>query len=99
MKTHEVVITKQATDILHQTINDLQSVSLLSADKVRSKFFHKFHQIQHDPLQSSKVVELQGMQGHFRVTTVLNHKIYFKVEEEKIIVLDILLENLPTQKG
>lgn len=99
MNTHEVLVTKQASEILHETINEHQQVSLLAADKVRTKFFHKLHSIQHHPLQGSKPIELQGMQGHFRVTTVLNYKIYYKVEESKIIILDILLDKLPGQKG
>jgi len=99
MNTHEVIISKQAADILHETINEHQQFSLLAADKLRTKLFHKIHLVKHDPLLSSKLVELQGMQGHFRVTNVLNYKIYYKVEETKIIILDIILDKLPRQRG
>ena len=59
---------------------------------MRNKIFHKLHLIHHHPLQGSKKVELANVEGHIRLATVLNFKIYYKVEDKRIIVLDLLLD-------
>lgn len=98
MNTHDVVFAKSAADRLHSIIGQLQEVSLLSAEKVRAKFFHKIHLIQHHPLQSSRQIDAKPLEGNIRVTTVLNYKIYYKVEENKIIILEILLDKEVAKK-
>ncbi len=98
MNKQEVIFSRQATQMLSSIVYALQEVSLLSAEKVRAKFFHKFHLIQHHPLQSSKPVALVSHLGHIRMTTVLNYKIYYKVEATRIIILDILLDKVIAQK-
>jgi hypothetical protein len=91
MNSHEFVFTQHALDVYRAIIEDLQQVSLLSAEKVRSRIMHKLHLIQHQPMQSSKKVEV-GLEGHFRVTTVLNYKIFYLLEPARICVVDILLD-------
>ena len=70
----------------------MQQVSLLSAEKVRTKILHKLHLIEHKPMQSSRQVELAGLEDHIRMATVLNYKIYYKLENDSVYVLDILMD-------
>jgi plasmid stabilization system protein ParE len=92
MNNHDFFFSHKAVDTFRQIILDMQEVSLVAAESVRAKIFHKLHLIQHHPLQSSKEIELSGINGHFRLTTVLNYKIYYKVEESRILVVDILTD-------
>lgn len=91
MNSSEFVFSNHATESLKAIIEDLQQVSLLSAEKVRSRIMHKLHLIQHQPMQSSKKVETT-IDRHIRVATVLNYKIFYMVEETRISVLEILLD-------
>jgi len=75
-----------------QIIMDMQQVSLLSAEKVRKRIIHKLHLIQHQPMQSSKEVTMSGLKGHYRSASVLNFKIFYMVEENRICVVDILMD-------
>jgi plasmid stabilization system protein ParE len=73
-------------------IQQVQEVSLLSAEKLRARIFHKLHLIHHHPTQGSKKLELPSVSGHIRQASVLNYKIYFKLEGHRIIVLEMLLD-------
>jgi hypothetical protein len=67
-------------------------VSLIAAERMRNKIFHKLDLIHHHPLHGSKKVEVANTPGHYRLATVLTYKIYYKVEDKRIIVMDILLD-------
>jgi plasmid stabilization system protein ParE len=100
MNTQEFFFTESAKEAFHNIILQVQQVSLIAAERVRSKIFHKIHLIHHHPLQSSKPIDLNGMEGHIRLTTVMNYKIYYLVEDERIIVLDLLMDKeLQQEKG
>jgi plasmid stabilization system protein ParE len=91
MTQHELIISVSAAEAFRDIIRDLQQVSLLSAEKVRSRIMHKLHLIQHQPMQASKKIEL-AHEGHFRCATVLNYKIYYQVASQKILVVSIVYE-------
>ncbi len=92
MNSYSFFFTQPAVESLQKMIEDVQEVSLLSAEKVRSRIFHKLHLLHHHPTQGSKKIDLPGVEGHLRLATVLNYKIYFKLESERIIVLDLLID-------
>lgn len=91
MNANEFIFSERAAEALRNIIGDLQQVSLLSAEKVRTKILHKLHLVQHQPMLASKKLEL-GIPGHFRTTTVLNYKIIYQVSENRIAVVDILMD-------
>ena len=92
MNSHEFYFTQNAADSFLRIIQDVQEVSLLSAEKVRSRIFHKLHLIHHHPSQGSKRIELPGVEGHMRLATVLNYKIYFRLEAQRILVMEMLMD-------
>lgn len=91
MTQNEFVISSGAAEAFRDIIRDLQQVSLLSAEKIRSRIMHKLHLIQHQPMQASKKVDL-SIDGHFRCASVLNYKIYYQVTQQKISVVSIVYE-------
>jgi hypothetical protein len=99
MAQHTVYFTQRSAESFRSLIYNLQEVSLLSAERVRSKILHKLHLIQHEPMQSSKKIELQHLDGHFRLTTILNYKIYYQVKEDSIYILEFLLDKNQRNSG
>jgi hypothetical protein len=91
MAQHEFIFSVSAAESFRDIIRDLQQVSLLSAEKVRSRIMHKLHLIQHQPMQASKKVEL-GIDGHFRCASVLNYKIYYQLTSTRIAVVAMVYE-------
>ncbi len=91
MTSSDFIFSQHAVDVFRGIIEDMQQVSLLSAEKVRTRILHKLHLIHHQPLQSSKKIEL-GLDGHFRVATVLHYKIFYKVEKDRVCIVDMLLD-------
>jgi plasmid stabilization system protein ParE len=99
MIVQEFYFTERARDSFRDVVAQLQQVSLIAAERVRNKIFHKLHLIHHHPLQGSKKIELT-IDGHFRVATVLDYKIYYLVDHDRIMVLEILQDkNLKQDKG
>ena len=92
MSQFNVYFTQRSADSFRALIYNLQEVSLLSAERVRAKILHKLHLVQHEPLQASKKFEMQNLEGHFRLTTILNYKIYYQVKEDSIYILEFLLD-------
>ena len=92
MNSYEFYFTPNAAESFLRIIQDVQEVSLLSAEKVRSRIFHKLHLIHHHPSQGSKRIELPGVEGHMRLATVLNYKIYFRLDAQRIIVMEMLMD-------
>ncbi len=96
MNSHDFYFTPHASESLQRMIQQVQEVSLLSAEKLRARIFHKLHLIHHHPTQGSKKMELPHLNGHIRQASVLNYKIYFKLEAQRIIVLEMLLDKSGT---
>ncbi|MEZ4798409.1 MAG: type II toxin-antitoxin system RelE/ParE family toxin [Flavobacteriales bacterium] len=92
MISHDVVFSQTAKASFEELFAHTQEASLISAEKLRAKIFHKLHQIKHHPLQGSKSMIVPGAEGNFRLATALNVKIYYKVEDSRIIVLELLLD-------
>lgn len=92
MNPHEVVFSATAKQSFEELFAHTQESSLISAEKMRAKVFHKIHQIKHHPLQGSKSMIVPGVEGNFRLATALNVKIYYKVEEGRVLILELLLD-------
>jgi hypothetical protein len=91
MASSELIFSSYAVEVFRNIVEDMQQVSLLSAEKVRTRILHKLHLIHHQPMQSSKKIEI-GLEGHFRVATVLNYKIFYKLENDRVCIVDMLLD-------
>ena len=92
MKQHELLISEKATESFREIIARTQEVSLVSAEKVRQKIMHKLHYIGHHPMQGTRKMEMPDAIGHIRLLQVLNYKIIFRLEEARIVVLDMLVD-------
>jgi hypothetical protein len=92
MNAHDFFFTPSAAEKFQAIVSHMQEVSLIAAERVRSRIIHKLHLIQHNPIQSSKKIELSGLEGHFRVAEVLNYKMFYFVDDSRIVLMDILLD-------
>jgi plasmid stabilization system protein ParE len=89
----DVIFSPHAENALRMIIQDVQEVSLLSAEKLRKKILHKIHLIQHQPNTASKKVTLStGVE--VRCATVMHYKIFYTIEETQILILEFLAEKL-----
>ncbi|MFZ4784336.1 MAG: hypothetical protein ACOYLH_02595 [Flavobacteriales bacterium] len=90
MNSQEMVFTAEAVNAFREIVANTQEISLIAAEKLRAKIFHRLHLIQHHPIQSSRQIDI-ALEGHFRLTTADNIKIYYKVEEGRTVILDLLV--------
>ncbi len=92
MNSSDLYFTKTAVKSFKEIIAHTQETSLIAAEKLRAKIFHKLRSIRHHPEQGSKAVIFEGLQGNYRLATALHVKIYFKVEEDRMVILEMILD-------
>ncbi|MFN8777675.1 MAG: hypothetical protein ACK5XV_13015 [Flavobacteriales bacterium] len=92
MNAYDFYLTPHAADTFRSIVSNMQEVSLIAAERVRSRIVHRLHLIHHNPMQASRKMELSGLDGHFRVADVLNYKMVYLVKENRIVLMDILLD-------
>ncbi|MFN6380598.1 MAG: type II toxin-antitoxin system RelE/ParE family toxin [Flavobacteriales bacterium] len=92
MNSSDLYFTSTAVKSFKEIIAHTQETSLIAAEKLRAKIFHKLRSIRHHPEQGSKAVIFEGLQGNYRLATALHVKIYFKVEEDRMVILEMILD-------
>jgi len=92
MNVHDFFFTPKAVETFQGIVMNMQEVSLIAAERVRSQIMHRIHLIHQHPMQSSKKIDLKGVNGHFRVAEVLNFRLYYQVDDASIVLMDILMD-------
>ncbi len=94
MNSPDLYFTKTAIKSFKSIIAHTQETSLIAAEKLRAKIFHKLRSVRHHPDQGSKPVLFEGIQGSYRLATALHVKIYYKVEDGRLVVVELLLDKV-----
>ena len=92
MNSPDLYFTKTAIKSFKSIIAHTQETSLIAAEKLRAKIFHKLRSVRHHPDQGSKPVLFEGIQGSYRLATALHVKIYYKVEDGRLVILEMILD-------
>jgi plasmid stabilization system protein ParE len=92
MNVSELYFTHHAAQAFRSCIEKIQQVSLIAAERTRNKMLHQLRALQHHPLQGSKKVEVGTGESQVRVAALMQYKVYYKVEDQRVIVLDFLLD-------
>lgn len=92
MAKKNVVIADRATNSLQRIIRSLKSTSLIGAEDTRTAVINHIRKLGVNYNSGSKPADFATLDGEFRSSVIWNYIIYFKVEEKRIVILDIILE-------
>lgn len=92
MAKYDVVISDKATGTLHRIIDQLKSTSLIGAEDARTQIINRIKKLCVNPMANSRQANFQTIDGNIRSALAWNYRIYYLIEDSRIVVLDIILD-------
>ena len=92
MAKKSVVIADRASNSLQRVVRQLKSTSLIGAEDARTAILNHIRKLSVNYNSGSKPADFATLDGEFRSSMIWNYIVYFKVEDNRLVVLDIILE-------
>lgn len=89
---YEIIVAPQAVKSFQELIEAAQAVSLVGAENARRTILTRLQQLALNPQGQTRKAQFKGMPGDVRSVQVLEYRIYFLVQIERIILLDCFLD-------
>lgn len=92
MSQYKVIISDRAFSSFRRIIDHVQSTSLIGAEDARTVVLNRIRKLGSNPTQQSRKAKFFNLEGDYRSVLAWNYRIYFKIEEKRVVVLDIILD-------
>jgi plasmid stabilization system protein ParE len=92
----EVVITDRAASSYRRIIYNLKKISRIGGD-AKAAILRKIRRLGTNPDMGSRQANFEKLDGVFKSVTVWDYKIYYKLEDEAVVILDIVIEKPGSQ--
>ncbi|NQX91491.1 MAG: type II toxin-antitoxin system RelE/ParE family toxin [Flavobacteriales bacterium] len=97
MSKKQVLITDRAYNAFRRIVQQVKTTSLIGAEEARTTILNRIRKICSNPAHGSREANFETLQGEYRSALAWNYRIYYKVEEDRLIVLDMIIdENVAT---
>lgn len=87
-----MIISDRAFNSFRRIIDNVQSTSLIGAEDARTVVLNRIRKLAFNPTQQSRKAKFFNLEGDYRSVLAWNYRIYYKVEEKRVIVLDVILD-------
>ena len=88
-----VIIADRAMTSMARIIHHLQGASLIGAEKSKDEILSVIRSLGRNPAPSGmRKARFDAEFGDVRSTLAHNHRIYYLVEEARIVILDVILD-------
>ena len=89
----EVIISDRAVKAFERIIVALQGQSLIGAEKAKDEILARIGKLGERPKPSeARKAKLDAIEGEFWSVLTHNHRIYYLIELNRIVVVDIILD-------
>lgn len=96
---YKVIIADRAVSSLRRIVSNLKRVSLIGGEDAREALMHRIKRLSVNPEAGSRKAKFEKLKGDFRSLVVWgDYRIYYKVEEDRVIVLDVILDKEGSKK-
>ncbi len=89
---YEIAIAPRAVEAFKEVIEAAQATSLIGAENARRAVLNRLQELALSPQVGTRKAQFKGMPGDVRSAQVLEYRIYFLVQIERITVLDCFLD-------
>ena len=89
---YEIVAAPQAVKAFQELIEAAQAKSLVGAENARRAILNRLQELALNPQSQTRKANFRGMPGDVRSVSVLEYRVYFIVQVERVIVLDCFLD-------
>lgn len=92
MSQYNVILCERAVESLKNLLDSVRSTSLIGAEDARTVLVQRIKKLAANPLLQSRKAKFYSLDGDFRSVLAWNYRIYYKIEDHDVIVLDIILD-------
>jgi len=99
MSKRQVIISDRALNAFQRIIQQVKTNSLVGAEDARTSIINRLRKLGANAAINTRVANFATLEGEFRSALAWNYRIYFKVEPNRIIVLDMILDKENAETG
>jgi|TARA_B110000211_G_C13630514_1_gene357184 plasmid stabilization system protein ParE len=89
----EVLISDRAVKAFERIVLSLQGQSLIGAEKVKDEILGRVRKLgEHPKPSAARKAKFDAIEGDFWSVLTHNHRIYYLIEEKRVVVVDIILD-------
>ncbi len=92
MAAYKVIITDRAYNSFRRILDVVRSTSLIGAEDARVVVLNRMKKLASNPEIQSRKAKFFNLEGDYRSVLAWNYRIYYKLEEKRVIVLDVILD-------
>lgn len=92
MSQYPLIIADKACESFKTLIENVRSTSLIGAEDARTVILNRLRKVGINPNQQSRKAKFSSLDGDYRSVLAWNYRIYFKMESDRVIVLDMILD-------
>lgn len=87
-----VILSDRAANTIRRIVTRTQETSLIGGEEVREAIFNRLKSLSLHPETDSRKAKFDRLDGNYRSLLLWDYRIYYKVEEDRVVVLDVILE-------
>lgn len=92
MAAYKVIITDRAYNSFRRILDVVRATSLIGAEDARIVVLNRMKKLASNPVNQSRKAKFFSLEGDYRSVLAWNYRIYYKVEEKRVIVMDVILD-------
>ncbi len=92
MKNRKIIISDRAVNSLKRIVAKHQQNGFLGADKAKEAILSRLRRLTVNAEKDSRKAKFGSLDGDYRSVLAWNYRIYYRLEDEEIHVLDIFLD-------
>lgn len=93
MSKPKIIVSDRAVNSMRRLLDTIKSTSLIGAEEARTVIMNRIRKLAANPSAAdSRKANFVTLEGEFRSILAWNYRIYYKVNEGQVVVLDIFLD-------
>lgn len=92
MSQYKIVFCDRSVNAFRRVLENVKSTSLIGAEEARGVILQVIRRLSSNPIQNARKAKFFSLEGDYYSILAWNYRIYYKVEEKRVIVLDIILD-------
>ncbi|MFT4679246.1 MAG: mRNA-degrading endonuclease RelE of RelBE toxin-antitoxin system [Flavobacteriales bacterium] len=85
-------MSDRAVSSLHRIVMSLKSVSLIGGEDARTAVVHRIKKLTNNPAKGCRKANFEKLAGEYYSLLIWDYRVYFKIEESRVVVLEIIVD-------
>lgn len=90
---HKVIVSDRAVNSFRRLLETVRSTSLVGAEDARVAVINRLRKLTVNSTGQSRKANFTNLEGEIRSAVAWNYRIYYLIEEKRIVILDMIIDN------